>query len=77
MTRHTCFVIPGWFKAIYNIVALHFTEHGSEDFNRFLKLLGDRVRLKGWEKFKAGLDCKCTYVSGTYIYNCKNRHFGG
>jgi hypothetical protein len=31
-------------------------EHGSMGFERFLSLLGDRVKLKGWNKFRGGLD---------------------
>lgn len=29
---------------------------GSPDFDRFLDLLGQRIRLKGWNKYKGGLD---------------------
>lgn len=36
-----------------------FAEKGNEAFHKFLKLLGDRIDLKGWDKFKAGLDVKC------------------
>jgi hypothetical protein len=31
---------------------------GSEDYERFLTLLGDKIQLKGWTKFAGGLDCK-------------------
>ncbi|ERL87527.1 hypothetical protein D910_04918 [Dendroctonus ponderosae] len=33
-------------------------EHGSNKFEQFLTLLGDRVRLKGWDKYRGGLDTK-------------------
>ncbi|XP_065313110.1 GTPase-activating Rap/Ran-GAP domain-like protein 3 isoform X2 [Gordionus sp. m RMFG-2023] len=33
-------------------------EHGSEDFNKFLNLLGQKVKLKGWTRFRGGLDIK-------------------
>lgn len=31
-------------------------ERGSDSFNTFLNLMGTRVRLKGWEKYRGGLD---------------------
>ena len=40
-----------------------FVEDGNEDFDRFISLLGDRVSLQGWDKFKAGLDVKCKFVT--------------
>jgi len=40
-----------------------FAEKGSIEFDNFLDLLGERVRLKGWDKFKAGLDTKCKYCN--------------
>ena len=30
----------------------------SEDFERFLELLGERIELKGWKKYRGGLDVK-------------------
>ena len=33
----------------------------SEDFERFLELLGDRVELKGWQKYRGGLDVKSKF----------------
>lgn len=33
-------------------------EHGSEDFEAFLQLLGQRITLRGWERFRGGLDVK-------------------
>lgn len=33
-------------------------EHGSEEFEEFLQLLGDTIELKGWEGFKGDLDVK-------------------
>lgn len=35
-----------------------FPETGSEEFNQFISLLGNRVRLKGWDKYRGGLDVK-------------------
>lgn len=34
------------------------TEHGSEEFEEFLQLLGQRITLRGWERFRGGLDVK-------------------
>ena len=33
-------------------------EHGSEEFEKFLRLLGDVITLEGWEGFKGDLDVK-------------------
>lgn len=34
------------------------TEIGSENFEEFLAMLGEKIRLKGWERFRGGLDVK-------------------
>jgi hypothetical protein len=36
------------------------TEHGSQDFEDFLDLLGDRIELRGWSGFRGGLDVRST-----------------
>ena len=36
-------------------------EKESDTFDNFLKLLGDRIVLKGWSKFRGGLDAKSAY----------------
>jgi hypothetical protein len=41
------------------------TEAGSPEFDRFVSLLGDKVRLKGWDKYRGGLDVKGTYTYST------------
>ncbi|XP_066244731.1 GTPase-activating Rap/Ran-GAP domain-like protein 3 isoform X2 [Euwallacea similis] len=33
-------------------------EYGSPNFDQFLTLLGDKIRLKGWDKYRGGLDTK-------------------
>jgi hypothetical protein len=33
----------------------YFLEHGSDQFNEFLTLLGDKITLQGWDGFKGGL----------------------
>jgi len=37
---------------------------GSPGFERFLDMLGERTRLKGWTHFRAGLDVQCTGARG-------------
>ena len=34
------------------------TEHGSPQFDTFLDVLGERIELEGWEKFRGGLDVR-------------------
>lgn len=34
------------------------TEYGSGAFDEFLAVLGEKIRLKGWERFRGGLDVK-------------------
>lgn len=41
-----------------------FAERGSADWEMFLRLLGNRIKLQGWEKFAGGLDVK-TGTTGT------------
>lgn len=36
-------------------------EFGSESFEEFLDVLGEKIRLKGWERFRGGLDVKGSY----------------
>ncbi|XP_034188029.1 GTPase-activating Rap/Ran-GAP domain-like protein 3 isoform X1 [Osmia lignaria lignaria] len=33
-------------------------EKGSPDFDKFLEILGERIRLKNWDKYRGGLDVK-------------------
>lgn len=33
-------------------------EFGSENFEEFLGVLGEKIRLRGWERFRGGLDVK-------------------
>lgn len=41
-----------------NTRAMVYIEFGSESFEEFLELLGEKIRLKGWERFRGGLDVK-------------------
>ncbi|XP_052215441.1 GTPase-activating Rap/Ran-GAP domain-like protein 3 isoform X2 [Dreissena polymorpha] len=49
-------------------------ETGSDQFERFLKLLGDRIKLKGWDKFKAGLDVKANTTGAETVYTVYEGH---
>lgn len=43
---------------------ISFTETGSPGFDKFLEILGERIRLKNWDKYRGGLDVKGTvYIS--------------
>ncbi|KAI7813869.1 putative signal-induced proliferation-associated protein 1 [Triplophysa rosa] len=49
---------------------MYNNESAGPAFDEFLDLLGDRVRLKGWEKYRAQLDTK-TDSTGTHsLYTC-------
>jgi len=43
---------------MFSLIIFCFLENGSEEFNQFVSLLGNRVRLKGWDKYRGGLDVK-------------------
>lgn len=45
---------------------------GSEEFNRFLTILGDKVPLKNWEGFNAGLDTRFDRTGKHSIYTKYN-----
>ena len=34
------------------------SERGSPAFDEFLRLLGDRIKLEGWARYRGGLDVK-------------------
>lgn len=38
------------------------TEAGSRHFDQFLDLLGQRIRLRHWDKYRGGLDVKGEYL---------------
>jgi hypothetical protein len=55
-------------------------EAGSPEFDRFVSLLGDKIRLKGWDKYRGGLDVKGTLThSVEYCYRtaCVLTHSAG
>lgn len=36
----------------------NLSEKGDEKWDRFISLLGDKIRLRGWNRFRGGLDVK-------------------
>ena len=42
----------------HNNVLNLFTVNVSEEFEHFLELMGDKIELKGWRKYRGGLDVK-------------------
>ncbi|XP_067682950.1 signal-induced proliferation-associated 1-like protein 2 isoform X2 [Haliotis asinina] len=46
---------------------MYNNEHSSPAFEEFLKLIGKKVKLKGFDKYRGGLDCK-TDSTGTHSY---------
>ncbi|XP_046368417.1 GTPase-activating Rap/Ran-GAP domain-like protein 3 isoform X2 [Haliotis rufescens] len=49
-------------------------EEGSDAFDNFTSLLGDRISLKGWDKFKAGLDVKSDTTGEESVYTIYEGH---
>lgn len=45
-------------KSHVETIQLDDIEFGSEAFEEFLTVLGEKIRLKGWERFRGGLDVK-------------------
>lgn len=43
---------------VHNLNVFLITEKGDEKWDRFITLLGERVRLRGWNRFRGGLDVK-------------------
>lgn len=44
-------------------------EFGSDSFVEFLTMLGEKIRLKGWERFRGGLDVKGWYDELVVVFN--------
>ncbi|XP_006818781.1 GTPase-activating Rap/Ran-GAP domain-like protein 3 [Saccoglossus kowalevskii] len=49
-------------------------EHGDNAFLKFVSLLGDRISLKGWDRFNAGLDVKSNTTGTKSIYTIYEGH---
>lgn len=46
---------------------MYNNESSGPAFDEFLDLLGERVRLKGWEKYRAQLDTKSKMLCAVYL----------
>ncbi|CAD0195660.1 unnamed protein product [Chrysodeixis includens] len=42
-------------------------EKGDEKWERFISLLGDKIRLRGWNRFRGGLDVKADVITSSAI----------
>lgn len=60
---------------ITNGARVLFAEKGSEEFNQFITLLGKRVRLKGWDKYRGGLDVKGDFFRNGCVLMHRVRDF--
>ncbi|XP_064458202.1 GTPase-activating Rap/Ran-GAP domain-like protein 3 isoform X3 [Ornithodoros turicata] len=49
-------------------------ETGSREFDRFINLLGEKVRLKGWDKYRGGLDVKGDMTGRHSMYTIYEGH---
>ncbi|XP_049821518.1 GTPase-activating Rap/Ran-GAP domain-like protein 3 isoform X2 [Aethina tumida] len=49
-------------------------EYGSKNFDQFLTLLGDKIRLKGWDKYRGGLDIKGDMTGKYSVYTIYEGH---
>ncbi|KAK7863100.1 hypothetical protein R5R35_001025 [Gryllus longicercus] len=49
-------------------------ENGSSDFDRFINLLGGKIRLKSWDKYRGGLDVKGDMTGRYSIYTIYEGH---
>ena len=58
---------------IYSYVYIILAEEASQDFEDFLDVLGERVRLKGWDRFRGGLDVKGKTTTITRLYVHKKK----
>lgn len=43
------------------------SENGSENFDGFLGVIGEKIRLKGWERYRGGLDVKGNYCGRVFL----------
>ncbi|XP_017462067.1 PREDICTED: GTPase-activating Rap/Ran-GAP domain-like protein 3, partial [Rhagoletis zephyria] len=49
-------------------------QDASRDFEDFLHILGERVRLKGWDRFRGGLDVKGDMTGKYSVYTLYEGH---
>ncbi|VDP17331.1 unnamed protein product [Schistosoma margrebowiei] len=53
---------------------MYNNEKGSEQFERFIDLLGERIGLKSWDRFKGGLDTKSNTTGIDSVYTIYEGH---
>ncbi|CAH8517496.1 unnamed protein product [Heterobilharzia americana] len=53
---------------------MYNNEKGSEQFESFVDLLGDRIGLKSWDRFKGGLDTKTNTTGVNSVYTIYEGH---
>nr|CDS15576.1 GTPase activating Rap:RanGAP domain 3 [Echinococcus granulosus] len=53
---------------------MYNNEEGSPQYQAFLRLLGDRIALKNWDRFKGGLDAKTETTGTESIYTIYEGH---
>lgn len=60
MTKYlvTVSIYIGYLALDWGLKSFRFLESGSQKFEDFLTLLGEKIRLKGWDKYRGGLDVK-------------------
>ena len=51
-----------------NEIFANTAEDASQDYNDFLDFLGDRIALKGWKKYRAGLDVTADNTGVTSVF---------
>ncbi|XP_046640588.1 GTPase-activating Rap/Ran-GAP domain-like protein 3 isoform X4 [Daphnia pulicaria] len=49
-------------------------ERGSKEFERFLTILGNKIRLKGWDKYRGGLDVKGDMTGAYSVHTIYEGH---
>lgn len=52
-------IICNFIENYYFLLKLIFLVHGSEQFTEFMDTIADKIQLKDWKHFKAGLDVRC------------------
>ncbi|KAL1489288.1 hypothetical protein ABEB36_014213 [Hypothenemus hampei] len=71
------FLSNGQFSIFLNLEIHTFkfcSEHGSDKFDQFLNLLGEKIKLKNWDKFRGGLDTKRDMTGHHSIYTIYEGH---
>lgn len=56
------------FATSQSIIFFIFPETGTKDFDKFVHLLGEKIRLKSWDKYRGGLDVKGNIIFFHYYF---------